>query len=557
MGSLRRQRWLVLLIVLGGLAASLPLAGQESSGEKYALLVGIRKYSPNQLKDLPFAENDVVELAKVLRQHGYREENVVVLSNSAGSEDPRYLPLGQNIRKELQTLLKRRRSGDSVLVAFAGHGLQFKDDDKQYFCPFDTNLKDRSTLVAITEVYAELEKCPAKYKLLLVDACRNEPASRNAARDATDQIPPSATRPELPEPPGGVAAFFSCSKRQVAYENEKLKHGLFFHFVIEGLKGAAATKEQQVTLGSLSEYVTRRVEDYARAHHDGAEQVPELMNHTRGVMTLAAMETTAEEIENAIGMKLRRIPAGRFTMGSPKEETARLDSEGPQHEVEITRAFYLGKFEVTQGQYRQVMGENPSYFSQDGKGKEKVAGKDTDNFPVDSVSWEDAVAFCRKLSEMPKERAAGRVYHLPTEAEWEYACRGGATSYQIFHFGNSASSLQANFVGHTVYGKVEGGPWLQRTTTVGSYRPNGYGLYDMHGNVGEWCADWHSKDYYANSDLKDPQGPQNGDRRVLRGGSCGNDAWDCRSAYRIDFDPGTRDPGFGFRVVWRPGARTP
>src|SRR5262249_5007346 len=144
-----------------------------------------------------------------------------------------------------------------------------------------------------------------------------------------------------------------------------------------------------------------------------------------------------------------------------------------------------------------------------------VAGKDTRNFPVENVSWHDAVAFCRKLSEREEEQKAGRVYHLPTEAEWEYACRGGARS--PFHYGNALSSTQANFHGDYAYGNAAKGPSLERTTSVGSYDANAFGLYDMRGNVWEWCADWYGP--YPAKPVQDPTGPATGAHRVVRGGS--------------------------------------
>jgi formylglycine-generating enzyme required for sulfatase activity len=260
-------------------------------------------------------------------------------------------------------------------------------------------------------------------------------------------------------------------------------------------------------------------------------------------------------------MKFAPIPAGTFLMGSPQEETRRSKDEG-QHEVEISRPFHLGVFEVTQGQFRQVLGYNPSSFAGDGKGLEGVkyaqepgGGRDqvkdlggTDDFPVENVSWDEAVEFCRRLSALEPEKAPGRQYRLPTEAEWEDACRGGAAEYQVFHYGNALSSTQANFNGNYPYGAARG-PYLERTCKVGSYEPNRFGLYDMHGSVWEWCSDWYGQDYYQNSPRRDPAGPSAGSSRVCRGGS-----WDCfgqrcRSAWRNGTEPENRYEWLGFRVA--------
>jgi serine/threonine protein kinase/formylglycine-generating enzyme required for sulfatase activity len=254
----------------------------------------------------------------------------------------------------------------------------------------------------------------------------------------------------------------------------------------------------------------------------------------------------ARLLTSSIGMELVLIPAGKFLMGSPPEEKDRRDDE-EQHEVEITRPFYLGRHEVTQAEYEKVMGHNPSYFAPGGAGAAEVKGLDTGSFPVDSVTWEDAREFCRRLSDLPAERASRRVYRQPTEAEWEYACRGGARESVPFHSGHVLPADQANF-----------GRNVGRTTPVGSFpKANGFGLLDMHGNVSEWCSDRYDRGYYHVSPVRDPSGPDRGGRRVLRGGSWERPAGECRSAGRRGFDPGVRNIGFGFRVVCVPPARTP
>ncbi len=235
---------------------------------------------------------------------------------------------------------------------------------------------------------------------------------------------------------------------------------------------------------------------------------------------------------NSIGMKLKLIPAGEFTMGSPeplKELAKAFPGRDPtslkqhflQHKVRITKPFYVGVTEVTQEQYEKVTGKNLSTF----KGT---------TLPVQDVSWDEAVEFCEELSA--KE---GQVYRLPSEAEWEYACRAGSTTR--YCFGDDDSQL-----GEYAWFDVEKGP-----LPVGKKKPNAWGLNDMHGNVWEWCSDWWGEDYYAKSPADDPTGPVNGKFRVCRGGSWfGNDAGRCQSANRNEyFQP---DDGFchlGFRVV--------
>jgi formylglycine-generating enzyme required for sulfatase activity len=254
---------------------------------------------------------------------------------------------------------------------------------------------------------------------------------------------------------------------------------------------------------------------------------------------------------NAVGMTLLRIPKGTFLMGSPLAERERKQNE-TQHEVRLTRPFYLGAHPVTQEQYQAVMGANPSHFSRTGAGKlyvQTTADAELKRFPVENVSWEDAVGFCRKLSELPEEKGLGRVYRLPTEAEWEYACRAGTLVPLPFSFGESLSSADANFFGDNPYGGAPKGPYLSRTTAVGSYRPNAWGLCDMHGNVWQWCSDWLDDGYASRSPNEDPPGPEQGKLRCVRGGSWGSPGWDCRSACRGGFEPNRGYSHVGFRVV--------
>jgi formylglycine-generating enzyme required for sulfatase activity len=308
-----------------------------------------------------------------------------------------------------------------------------------------------------------------------------------------------------------------------------------------------------------------------------AELVADSMNRLRGkrpsgarafldrllpgaVPAPAAPQAPVREITNSIGMKLALIPAGTFLMGSPSGEEGRGSDEGPQHKVTITRPFYMGVYQVTQEEYERVVGSNPSHFSASGGGKDKVKGKDTRRLPAENVSWDDAVEFCRRLSELPEDKRAGRLYRLPTEAEWEYSCRGGASDSKPFYFRQPTSSLcstQANFNGNGPYGGAPKGKYLERTTVVGNYEPNAFGLYDMHGNVWEWCADWYDENYYQFSPQDDPEGPKDGDRRVLRGGSWRYVGRDCRAADRSGVDPGGRGDGGGFRVVLVAGVGTP
>jgi formylglycine-generating enzyme required for sulfatase activity len=247
----------------------------------------------------------------------------------------------------------------------------------------------------------------------------------------------------------------------------------------------------------------------------------------------------AKTLVNSVGIKLVLLPAGSFLMGSHQTEVARRENEGPQHEVSLPNPFYMAAHAVTQAQYLRVMNSSPSRFN-----LEHGGGAD---HPVENVTWNQAVEFCRRLSELAQEKEASRKYRLPTEAEWEYACRGGTTA--PFSVGDALSAAQANFDGRFPYGGAEGGLFAEKTLPVGSFPANNFGLYDMHGNVWEWCQDWLHSESYRTSPKRNPQGPPTGRFRVLRGGSWRSHAAICRSAYRNGLSPASRDQCTGFRVV--------
>jgi formylglycine-generating enzyme required for sulfatase activity len=240
---------------------------------------------------------------------------------------------------------------------------------------------------------------------------------------------------------------------------------------------------------------------------------------------------------------------GKFKMGSPQDEKdrnrleRRFDAE-KQHDVEITRPYYLAKYPVTQEQYAALIGKNPSTFQPGARGADSVKGLDTSQFPVERVSWDDAQGFCKTLAEKDSKK---RKFRLPTEAEWEYACRAGTTT--PFSFGSELNGKQANCDGTFPYGTEAKGPFKSRTTKVGEYGENPWGLCDMHGNVWQWC-----EDYYGPYDLpvKDPlrsANPFSEERRVIRGGSWLHLGLGCRAAHREGLAPTLFSFCHGFRVA--------
>ena len=227
--------------------------------------------------------------------------------------------------------------------------------------------------------------------------------------------------------------------------------------------------------------------------------------------------------------RFRWIEAGTFMMGSPPNEPQREVNE-TQHEVILTQGYWLADTACTQALWQAVMGNNPAYF------------KDNTNNPVERVSWDDVQGFLQALNQ----RVAGLTARLPTEAEWEYACRAGTSS--VFSFGNSISPSQANYDGNAVYeGGGSQGEYREKTLPVKSFSPNAWGLYQMHGNMCEWCHGWY--DDYPTQAVTDPQGAASGSYRVLRGGSWGYDAQFLRSAFRHYCTPDIRNFSYGFRLV--------
>jgi formylglycine-generating enzyme required for sulfatase activity len=254
------------------------------------------------------------------------------------------------------------------------------------------------------------------------------------------------------------------------------------------------------------------------------------------------------EERTVAGMRLCWCPPGKFTMGSPPGEPERRPIE-EQVKVTLTRGFWAGKYEVTQGDWKRVAGKLPGPLT-----AELAEG---DDYPVGNVNFAEAEAFCRRLTELARrsgELPEGWEFRLPTEAQWEYACRAGTTTATAF--GDSLSRKQANFKGKPYNGAADEGPSLGRAATVGSYPPNAWGLHDMHGNTFEWCRDWYHPRLPGgvDPDLHDARPTAQRSRdgsvpRVRRGGAWTDDGWACRSALRLRFEPERRYDHIGFRVV--------
>lgn len=507
----------------------------QVSGEQYALLVGVKKYRRTELTSLKYTEKDVTDIANTLISKGYKKDNVVLMTQSA--DDVFLQPTSQNIREQIELLLSGLTPEDNVMFAFTGHGVQFKGEGQHYFCPSDARIKDKRTLISLAKVFESLEQCKASGKVLLVDACRDDPLTGLAK--SSGRIELGTISNQVPSKlQGGTIAFFSCAQAQQSWEDPKLGHGVFFYHVNQALAGAAdLRKDGSITFNELATYVTPATKDYVRVEL-GSVQVPTFRSPGDSQeIVLIVGSGPKKTVFNGMGMKLRLIPSGQFMMGSGPSEPNHSKNE-LLHPVEISKAFYLGATEVTQRQWTIVMKSTPWVKN---AGDQDMASAVHPQKPANYVSWHDANEFCKRLGELEK-----RSYRLPTEAEWEYACRADTSGSSTFCFGDDVAQL----VQHAWFIDDENEDFRDKfAEQVAMKKPNELGLYDMHGNVFEWCSDWMDHRYYRNSPKPDPTGPKKGKSRVIRGGSFAVPADLCRSACRYESSPDNRWSEIGFRVV--------
>lgn len=534
--------WLAAVVIL---AASLTSHAQDRKSEKWAVLIGVDDYA--HARKLKYAVADQQALRDELVKSGFDGRQVTLLRDKG---DTKFLPFKSNIEKQIQLVCDLAERGDFVLIGFSGHGRHVAK--KSYICPADGKLDESDSMIALDWVYERLGKCKADLKIVMVDACRDVDPFLGGQRGGSEPDRKEEMRSFISSSerlPDGLILLHSCSEGEKANEDEALGHGVFTHFLLQGLRGQAdENKNGKVTLGELMSFSARETKLYVKDKFTDSQR-PKL----KGNYTIEAQDyefaslsaNSGKTLTNSIGMRFALIPAGVFEMGQSDGD----DHEKPVHRVRISQPFYLGVHEVTQSQYERVMGTNPSWFSKWRGGKDKVSGLDTSNSPVESVSWDDAQDFCKKLSALTGEQTNRRQYRLPTEAEWEYACRAGTKTK--FHFGDVSNGDKANVNGNYPEGTTTKGPYLERTTSVGQYAPNAFGLYDMLGNVWEWCEDgFDEKTYSKRSGLTtDPLVKSASEYRVLRGGMWDTDSRDAYSAVRFRSFPDYGGQGEGFRVV--------
>ena len=552
----------ILKYAIGGLVlANLLASPAEAEGKRYALVVGVRRYG-KPFKPLATAEADALAFEQALRSLGF---NLIVTMTSEADEPLRRPTSARNILDQLDGLLKEKEKSDTVLVFLSGHGIQLTGDKpdahgnkETYFCPEETRVKDRTTLVPISVVMKKLAGCPAERKLLLVDSCREEMLSEDEEKKAGETIEAKPVGSPRPPPPAGLAALFSCGPGETSHafkdlgqgRSKDVGHGAFTHFALKYQRGEADSlryQKNQLPIDELAAYVRRETHDYV-FDKLSTQQTPELLvpgglrPWSLGELARPsdpfAGKSAGDAKELAPRTRFRWCPAGTFTMGT----IGTTGSDAPV-QVTLTRGFWLCETEVTQGQFQAVMQSTPW--------KGKVNVKEGLDYAASYISHDDAVAYCEKLTK--QERAGGRLpagwkYVLPTEAQWEYACRAGTTTKYSFGDDESRLSDYGWWGGIIGDGNAKTEQYAHR---VAQKKSNPWGLQDMHGNVWEWCADWYGAELPGG---RDPLGASSGSLRVNRGGCWYNVASGCRSAVRSWGSPGNRDYFLGFRVAGVPSS---
>jgi formylglycine-generating enzyme required for sulfatase activity len=575
---------------------------QAGAARYYALVIGNNNYTT--LPKLKTAEADARAVAALLKE-AYGFETKLLLNATRAQ-----------IVSALSTYRRELPVDASLLVYYAGHGFNDKETDKAYWLPVDAERDDQANWIIADEITTGIRAIPARHVLVVSDSCysgtltrtigemlprpteREQFLQRMAAGRSRTLIASGGNEPVADGGGSGHSVFAAALLRGLREmdKGQFTAAELYNSYVLEAVAGRAqqtpvyallqnsghesgdfvfvkvkvGDKTVEVTVkapptgavdssvfeleywnaikdssdpeeyqGYLKQYPNGRFADIARRRASGGRggngtarvpsvsPSPESAANTTGV---ARPSVRPQQMQNRTGIEFVWVPAGSFMMGSGKNSP----NEKPMHRVTIAEGFYIGKYEVTQAQWQQVMGSNPSKF------------KDCANCPVERVSWDSAQAFISKLNAQND----GYIYRLPSEAEWEYAARAGTTT--AFAFGDSLSSAQANFDGGYPYGQAAKGVFLKKTTPVGNFEPNAFGLFDMHGNVREWVQDYYH-DSYVGAPTDGSAWERGGDqtKRVSRGGSWFATSDYCRSANRVGHS--LSDPGYdgmiGLRLV--------
>jgi formylglycine-generating enzyme required for sulfatase activity len=565
--------WAAVLACLGltapALADDAPLAPGPGGGTKYALLIGVDNYTneskSKSLRPLKFAQRDAHRLRSILKGQGYK---VILMTENEAAEtgDSKLKPTCANIEAKLGHLLGKNGKGgvieskQTVLIVMTGHGFQLEGDSKNrdFFAPANAvpSLLDTDTLISLNDVIDRLGECPAEGKMLIVDACRT------MIGKSGKEIAP-LNPDQNPKVPNDVCVLFGCKTGQKSFEDEKLKHGLTSFHVIEALSKYG----EPITWKAMSRQVRDGVSKAVKVgDQDPIDLTPD-PDKNPVILTLSKPiglvvpfpEDKAQEFQklwasrlgrkqpvveipldpnNRVLLKVVLIPPGEFTMGASEKDGGTPDDT--PHHVTLTRHYFMGQFEITQQQFDTITGRRNKF--------DKVGPE----LPASGISFADAEQFCLDVTKLlkankawptdPLEAPLGYECRLPSEAEWEYACRAGTATK--FYLGQELPQGQANCAG-----------FVGEPVKVGGYPKNPFGLYDMHGNVAEWCSDWYAP--YDSTPAVNPTGPESSvvfKKKALRGSGYNAPVKDCRSAarssYRVTGD-NTADI-VGFRVVIAP-----
>lgn len=570
------------LAVVAVCLLGIPLFAQTApQPELYALVVGVTKYDKAELNGLRFPEKDAQAVATELKALGYTTVDSLTGSNATKAA----------ITEKLSQFSKRGSNKGIVFVFLSGHGTEMEINGvgTSFFSPYDTEMKalrdaknratstlapTKESMVAMDDILLALKESKAAHRILITDCCRDD-----ATRSKQMRTKSFGTSLKTENLPNQTVMLLSCSPGQTSVEHDDWGHGALTKCLLDELRGFGQSGRRK-TMGGIGEDLLPAVEMLVSDKSRGQEeQSPRLLSIGRvemvlknraveplvdvkkkqpmadkGAANLPGSESSKSYISKSTGMDFVLIPASTFTMGSPESElgyNGKHQSDEIQHQVTISKPYYLGRYEVSQSEFETVMGFNPSRFGTD-------VITPSGGLPVESVTWFDAVMFCNKLSQKDGRTAAYSItdiqleagkkniksatvslvsgangYRLPTEAEWEYACRAGKTT--PFNTGETLTADQANI-----------GQKTNSTMAAKSFKPNAFGLNNMHGNVWEWCWDYYAD--YETATVRDPQGPAEGSGRVNRGGCWFNSPVLCRSAFRYRDSPVNRYDLLGFRV---------
>ena len=514
--------------------------------KKYAILIGNAEFDEDSnLPSLRYPSQDVYELKHVL-QKSY--DKVVSFVN----ED------SHKVFSEIHRFIKKLKPQDLLLFYFSGHGY-LSHDNKLWLCTSDTHTADLETsAINYDRLSSLMDRRKLKNVIVLLDCCHS------GAVVTRDNDQGKARFESQLEQSNGRCVLASSTAVQKSKEDASLGHGVFTHYLLEGITSGLADVDNDglITTHDIYHYIWKNMQHYQGQtplrEVKGAGDLPFATAAIRNTIVETVVErrmdvkpqTPLVEVIPAINMpnihghteivngipvtRMKKIPGGEFLMGADSDNNEAFDQEKPQHKV-IIPEYYLGATTVTFEQY-------DAYCEKTGKNKPTDEGWGRGKRPVINVSWEDAQAYIQWLNDITQ-----RQYRLPTEAEWEYACRAGTTTR--YYWGNEPSAAHAN--GDEEYGWPDTG-FKKQTAPVASFEANPFGLFDMSGNVWEWCEDtWH--DNYQGAPKDGSAWVSDGKAsRVLRGGSCNFVPWGLRSSLRFYFGPSERISAIGFRLSQAP-----